>query len=191
MSSQRKELARPPLQMQLICLFVHVGPLYSASLIQSSLPSSRVLTSGSRGRLAATDLVQSLDLPVSSSCLFHGPHNVGDPNRAFAITRKGLTPSTFDQAPWAYSMHELASTQHRNKLGQVAIEDRKWHCAVEPPALSSSRVLDACAARPHRMTAELESASAPHRGVHAVVPAVLDPRVPVSASVTLMVIRIR
>ena len=45
----------------------------SASLIQSSLPSSRLLTSSSKGRLAATDLVQKSGsvgefvVPVSGS----------------------------------------------------------------------------------------------------------------------------
>ena len=74
MSSNYKELAPPPLLLLLICLSVHECPLYSASSIQSSLPNSRVLTSGSKGRLAATDLVQ--DLSVSSSCLFLGPDSV-------------------------------------------------------------------------------------------------------------------
>ena len=76
MSSYCNELAPPPLLLLLICLFVHVGPLYSASSIQSSLPSSRVLTSRSQGSLAATDLVQIVDLLVSSTCLFLGPDNV-------------------------------------------------------------------------------------------------------------------
>ena len=75
-SSYHQEIAPPALLTLLICQLVHVSPLSSVSLIQLSLLSSRLMTHGSKGLLAATDLVQILDLPVSSSCLFLDPDNV-------------------------------------------------------------------------------------------------------------------
>ena len=106
MSSYCNELAPPPLLLLLICLFVHVGPLYSASSIQSSLPSSRVLTSRSQGSLAATDLVQIVDLPVSSTCLCLGPDNV----EALTLAQAERSPQIFNKCESGRTAHWTEST---------------------------------------------------------------------------------